>query len=150
MKGKAWRLLRKMRSDKTDIVEMLWWLTMLGCDCKDWNLPWGWPFLDLVGRGTHIHSLSVYMSVQACPPASRHIRAVQCSSYNSYPFMGRLYEWEPFNEGMGGSCHVFHIALVLDNITQGVRWCKHHSMSPVLAILMNVLSCQMLFSCLEI
>uniref|UniRef100_A0A8C8F6Y9 PLAC domain-containing protein n=1 Tax=Oncorhynchus tshawytscha TaxID=74940 RepID=A0A8C8F6Y9_ONCTS len=92
-----------MRSDKTDIVEMLRWLTMLGCDCKDWNLPWGrmWPFLDLVGRGTHIHSLSVYMSVQACPPASRHIRAVQCSSYNSYPFMGRLYEWEPFNEVSG-------------------------------------------------
>uniref|UniRef100_A0A8C8F5X6 PLAC domain-containing protein n=1 Tax=Oncorhynchus tshawytscha TaxID=74940 RepID=A0A8C8F5X6_ONCTS len=37
----------------------------------------------------------------ACPPASRHIRAVQCSSYNSYPFMGRLYEWEPFNEVSG-------------------------------------------------
>nr|XP_023999956.1 thrombospondin type-1 domain-containing protein 4-like [Salvelinus alpinus] len=37
----------------------------------------------------------------ACPPASRHIRAVQCSSYNSYHFMGRLYEWEPFNEVSG-------------------------------------------------
>uniref|UniRef100_A0A669F6P1 Thrombospondin type 1 domain containing 4 n=1 Tax=Oreochromis niloticus TaxID=8128 RepID=A0A669F6P1_ORENI len=35
---------------------------------------------------------------QACPPSSRHIRAVQCSSYNNQPFMGRLYEWEPFNE----------------------------------------------------
>ncbi|XP_035538094.1 thrombospondin type-1 domain-containing protein 4-like [Morone saxatilis] len=33
-----------------------------------------------------------------CPPSSRHIRAVQCSSYNNQPFMGRLYEWEPFNE----------------------------------------------------
>uniref|UniRef100_A0A8C7SM89 Thrombospondin type 1 domain containing 4 n=1 Tax=Oncorhynchus mykiss TaxID=8022 RepID=A0A8C7SM89_ONCMY len=67
--------------------------------------PEMWPCLDLVGRGTHTHSLSVclyvYMSVQACPPASRHIRAVQCSSYNSYPFMGRLYKWEPFNEVSG-------------------------------------------------
>ncbi|XP_063335441.1 thrombospondin type-1 domain-containing protein 4-like isoform X1 [Pelmatolapia mariae] len=34
----------------------------------------------------------------ACPPSSRHIRAGQCSSYNNQPFMGRLYEWEPFNE----------------------------------------------------
>uniref|UniRef100_A0A8C2WBV6 Thrombospondin type 1 domain containing 4 n=1 Tax=Cyclopterus lumpus TaxID=8103 RepID=A0A8C2WBV6_CYCLU len=34
----------------------------------------------------------------ACPPSSKHIRAVQCSSYNNRPFMGRLYEWEPFNE----------------------------------------------------
>ncbi|XP_060898248.1 thrombospondin type-1 domain-containing protein 4-like isoform X1 [Labrus mixtus] len=34
----------------------------------------------------------------ACHPSSRHIRAVQCSSYNNQPFMGRLYEWEPFNE----------------------------------------------------
>ncbi|XP_031704205.1 thrombospondin type-1 domain-containing protein 4 [Anarrhichthys ocellatus] len=37
----------------------------------------------------------------ACPPSSRHIRAVQCSSYNNRPFMGRLYEWEPFNEVPG-------------------------------------------------
>ncbi|KAM4602356.1 thrombospondin type-1 domain-containing protein 4 [Polymixia lowei] len=37
----------------------------------------------------------------ACPPSSRHIRAVQCSSYNKQPFMGRLYEWEPFNEVPG-------------------------------------------------
>ncbi|XP_049457802.1 thrombospondin type-1 domain-containing protein 4-like isoform X2 [Epinephelus fuscoguttatus] len=37
----------------------------------------------------------------ACPPSSRHIRAVQCSSYNNQPFMGRLYEWEPFNEVTG-------------------------------------------------
>ncbi|KAK2853521.1 hypothetical protein Q5P01_006182 [Channa striata] len=36
-----------------------------------------------------------------CPPSSRHIRAVQCSSYNNQPFMGRLYEWEPFNEVPG-------------------------------------------------
>ncbi|XP_055010812.1 thrombospondin type-1 domain-containing protein 4 [Boleophthalmus pectinirostris] len=34
----------------------------------------------------------------ACLPSSRTFRAVQCSSYNSKPFMGRLYEWEPFNE----------------------------------------------------
>ncbi|XP_034436976.1 thrombospondin type-1 domain-containing protein 4-like isoform X1 [Hippoglossus hippoglossus] len=37
----------------------------------------------------------------ACPPSSRNIRAVQCSSYNNRPFMGRLYEWEPFNEVPG-------------------------------------------------
>ncbi|XP_042343905.1 thrombospondin type-1 domain-containing protein 4-like [Plectropomus leopardus] len=37
----------------------------------------------------------------ACPQSSRHIRAVQCSSYNNQPFMGRLYEWEPFNEVPG-------------------------------------------------
>ncbi|XP_028999890.1 thrombospondin type-1 domain-containing protein 4-like [Betta splendens] len=37
----------------------------------------------------------------ACPSSSRHIRAVQCSSYNNQPFMGRLYEWEPFNEVPG-------------------------------------------------
>ncbi|XP_029945301.1 thrombospondin type-1 domain-containing protein 4 [Salarias fasciatus] len=37
----------------------------------------------------------------ACPPSSRPIRAVQCSSYNSQPFMGRIYEWEPFNEVPG-------------------------------------------------
>ncbi|XP_030649312.1 thrombospondin type-1 domain-containing protein 4 [Chanos chanos] len=36
-----------------------------------------------------------------CPAASRHIREIQCSSYNSRPFMGRLYEWEPFNEVPG-------------------------------------------------
>uniref|UniRef100_A0A8C6V216 Thrombospondin type 1 domain containing 4 n=1 Tax=Neogobius melanostomus TaxID=47308 RepID=A0A8C6V216_9GOBI len=34
----------------------------------------------------------------ACPPSSRGFRAVQCSSHNNKPFMGRLYEWEPFNE----------------------------------------------------
>ncbi|KAJ0001984.1 hypothetical protein NQD34_001780, partial [Periophthalmus magnuspinnatus] len=34
----------------------------------------------------------------ACLPSSSAFRAVQCSSYNSKPFMGRLYEWEPFNE----------------------------------------------------
>ncbi|XP_053721451.1 thrombospondin type-1 domain-containing protein 4-like [Synchiropus splendidus] len=34
----------------------------------------------------------------ACSPSSKHFRAVQCSSYNNQPFMGRLYEWEPFNE----------------------------------------------------
>ncbi|XP_048828716.1 thrombospondin type-1 domain-containing protein 4-like isoform X1 [Brienomyrus brachyistius] len=42
-----------------------------------------------------------------CPPASRGIREVQCSSYNSFPFMGRLYEWEPFNEVQGDqSCEL--------------------------------------------
>uniref|UniRef100_A0A8C6PYN8 Thrombospondin type 1 domain containing 4 n=1 Tax=Nothobranchius furzeri TaxID=105023 RepID=A0A8C6PYN8_NOTFU len=35
---------------------------------------------------------------QACPPPSKPIRAVQCSYYNNQPFMGRLYQWEPFNE----------------------------------------------------
>uniref|UniRef100_A0A8C6VYC7 Thrombospondin type 1 domain containing 4 n=1 Tax=Nothobranchius furzeri TaxID=105023 RepID=A0A8C6VYC7_NOTFU len=35
----------------------------------------------------------------ACPPPSKPIRAVQCSYYNNQPFMGRLYQWEPFNEG---------------------------------------------------
>ncbi|XP_026148771.1 thrombospondin type-1 domain-containing protein 4 [Mastacembelus armatus] len=37
----------------------------------------------------------------ACTPSSLHIRAVQCSSYNNQPFMGRLYDWEPFNEVPG-------------------------------------------------
>ncbi|XP_056135345.1 thrombospondin type-1 domain-containing protein 4-like [Lampris incognitus] len=40
-------------------------------------------------------------NTNACPPSSTHIRAVQCSSYNTQPFMGRLYEWEPFNEDPG-------------------------------------------------
>ncbi|CAM9102852.1 unnamed protein product [Lampetra planeri] len=40
-------------------------------------------------------------SRMVCPPSSRHIRAVQCSSYNTQPFMGRLYEWEPFTEVPG-------------------------------------------------
>ncbi|XP_062327135.1 thrombospondin type-1 domain-containing protein 4-like isoform X1 [Osmerus eperlanus] len=47
------------------------------------------------------HSQYRICNTNACPPASRHIRAVQCSSYNSQPFMGRLYEWEPFNEVPG-------------------------------------------------
>uniref|UniRef100_A0A3Q2ZHC6 Thrombospondin type 1 domain containing 4 n=1 Tax=Kryptolebias marmoratus TaxID=37003 RepID=A0A3Q2ZHC6_KRYMA len=38
---------------------------------------------------------------KACPPSSTHIRAVQCSSHNNQPFMGRLYKWEPFNEVPG-------------------------------------------------
>ncbi|XP_056268375.1 thrombospondin type-1 domain-containing protein 4 isoform X1 [Pseudoliparis swirei] len=46
--------------------------------------------------GEHAHSR--ICNSNACPPSSRHIRAVQCSSYNNRPFMGRLYEWEPFNE----------------------------------------------------
>ncbi|XP_043934406.1 thrombospondin type-1 domain-containing protein 4-like [Protopterus annectens] len=36
-----------------------------------------------------------------CPENSRNIREVQCSSYNSKPFMGQYYEWEPFNEVVG-------------------------------------------------
>ncbi|MCJ8733105.1 hypothetical protein PDJAM_G00219260 [Pangasius djambal] len=40
-------------------------------------------------------------STNPCPPASRNIRDIQCSSYNNHPFMGRLYEWEPFNEVPG-------------------------------------------------
>eukprot|EP00063_Salmo_salar_P007854 XP_013982689.1 PREDICTED: thrombospondin type-1 domain-containing protein 4-like [Salmo salar] len=47
------------------------------------------------------HNQYKICNTNACPPASRHIRVVQCSSYNSYPFMGRLYEWEPFNEVSG-------------------------------------------------
>ncbi|XP_015199263.2 thrombospondin type-1 domain-containing protein 4 [Lepisosteus oculatus] len=40
-------------------------------------------------------------NTNACPSSSRNIREVQCSSYNNKPFMGRLYEWEPFNEAQG-------------------------------------------------
>ncbi|KAM4749448.1 thrombospondin type-1 domain-containing protein 4 [Rhinophrynus dorsalis] len=36
-----------------------------------------------------------------CPGNNRGIREVQCSSYNNKPFMGRLYEWEPFAEEKG-------------------------------------------------
>ncbi|KAM9408517.1 thrombospondin type-1 domain-containing protein 4 [Pholidichthys leucotaenia] len=36
-----------------------------------------------------------------CPPSSRSVRAVQCSSHNDQPFMGRLYQWEPFSEVPG-------------------------------------------------
>ncbi|KAM9766168.1 thrombospondin type-1 domain-containing protein 4 isoform 2-T3 [Menidia menidia] len=46
--------------------------------------------------GEHAHHR--ICNSNACPPNSRHIRNVQCSSYNNQPFMGRLYEWEPFNE----------------------------------------------------
>ncbi|XP_039649904.1 thrombospondin type-1 domain-containing protein 4-like isoform X1 [Perca fluviatilis] len=49
--------------------------------------------------GEHVHYR--ICNSNACPPSSRHIRAVQCSSYNNQPFMGRLYEWEPFNEVPG-------------------------------------------------
>ncbi|CAB1339239.1 unnamed protein product [Coregonus sp. 'balchen'] len=61
--------------------------------------PFGRPYNPLstsscVGE----HNQYKICNTNACPPASRHIRAVQCSSYNSHPFMGRLYEWEPFNE----------------------------------------------------
>ncbi|KAM8895250.1 thrombospondin type-1 domain-containing protein 4 isoform 1-T1 [Spinachia spinachia] len=46
--------------------------------------------------GGHVHYR--ICNSNACPPSSRHIRAVQCSSYDNRPFMGRLYQWEPFNE----------------------------------------------------
>ncbi|XP_073474934.1 thrombospondin type-1 domain-containing protein 4 isoform X1 [Aquarana catesbeiana] len=38
---------------------------------------------------------------QLCPGNNRGTREVQCASYNNKPFMGRLYEWEPFSEGKG-------------------------------------------------
>ncbi|XP_061621469.1 thrombospondin type-1 domain-containing protein 4-like isoform X1 [Phyllopteryx taeniolatus] len=38
---------------------------------------------------------------KACPTSSKHIRAAQCSMHDKKPFMGRLYEWEPFNEVAG-------------------------------------------------
>ncbi|XP_061077229.1 thrombospondin type-1 domain-containing protein 4-like [Conger conger] len=40
-------------------------------------------------------------STHSCPPASPQIRVLQCSSYNNVPFMGRLYNWEPFIEVQG-------------------------------------------------
>uniref|UniRef100_A0A4W5KHH2 Thrombospondin type 1 domain containing 4 n=1 Tax=Hucho hucho TaxID=62062 RepID=A0A4W5KHH2_9TELE len=86
--------------------------------------PFGRPYNPLPTSCVGEHNQYKICNTDACPPASRHIRAVQCSSYNSYPFMGRLYEWEPFNEGMGGSRHVFHIAVVLDNIIQGDQRCE--------------------------
>ncbi|XP_041842873.1 thrombospondin type-1 domain-containing protein 4-like isoform X2 [Melanotaenia boesemani] len=46
--------------------------------------------------GEHVHHRICNSNV--CPPSSKHTRAVQCSSYNNQPFMGRLYEWEPFND----------------------------------------------------
>lgn len=46
--------------------------------------------------GEHVRYKSCTRS--ACPPSSRGFRAAQCSSYNNKPFMGRLYEWEPFIE----------------------------------------------------
>ncbi|KAI8477896.1 Thrombospondin type-1 domain-containing protein 4, partial [Branchiostoma belcheri] len=35
---------------------------------------------------------------QTCPPGTPDARAEQCTTYNSKPFMGRLYQWEPFLE----------------------------------------------------
>ncbi|XP_023809418.1 thrombospondin type-1 domain-containing protein 4 [Oryzias latipes] len=46
--------------------------------------------------GEHAHYRICHSN--ACPPSSGHIRVLQCSSFNKQPFMGRLYEWEPFNE----------------------------------------------------
>ncbi|XP_064192169.1 thrombospondin type-1 domain-containing protein 4-like isoform X1 [Anguilla rostrata] len=51
-------------------------------------------------------------NVNSCPPTSRSVREMQCSSYNNQPFMGRLYEWEPFNEGRGDqSCELNCLAI---------------------------------------
>ncbi|XP_064867242.1 thrombospondin type-1 domain-containing protein 4-like [Oncorhynchus nerka] len=63
--------------------------------------PFGLPYNPLPTSCVGEHNQYKICNTDACPPASRHIRAVQCSSYNSYPFMGRLYEWEPFNEVSG-------------------------------------------------
>ncbi|KAK7160003.1 hypothetical protein R3I93_007831 [Phoxinus phoxinus] len=38
----------------------------------------------------------------ACPSSSRPIRDVQCSSFNTQLFMGRLYQWEAFHDVSGG------------------------------------------------
>ncbi|XP_061879368.1 thrombospondin type-1 domain-containing protein 4-like [Entelurus aequoreus] len=56
------------------------------------------PTSSCTGEHTH-HRLC---SSNACAASSKHIRAVQCSSFNKQPFMGRLYDWEPFNEVGGG------------------------------------------------
>ncbi|KAJ8272288.1 hypothetical protein COCON_G00111470 [Conger conger] len=40
-------------------------------------------------------------NIDSCPPTSQSVRETQCSSYNNHPFMGRLYQWEPFNEVRG-------------------------------------------------
>uniref|UniRef100_A0AAY4CHA4 PLAC domain-containing protein n=1 Tax=Denticeps clupeoides TaxID=299321 RepID=A0AAY4CHA4_9TELE len=55
------------------------------------------PASSCAGTSTHYR----ICSSTPCSPSSRPIREVQCSSYNSRPFMGRLYEWEPFNEVPG-------------------------------------------------
>uniref|UniRef100_A0A8C1IUL0 Thrombospondin type 1 domain containing 4 n=1 Tax=Cyprinus carpio TaxID=7962 RepID=A0A8C1IUL0_CYPCA len=36
--------------------------------------------------------------ILACPSPSRPIRELQCSTFNTQPFMGRFYQWEPFND----------------------------------------------------
>ncbi|XP_066448617.1 thrombospondin type-1 domain-containing protein 4 isoform X1 [Eleutherodactylus coqui] len=41
-----------------------------------------------------------------CPGNNRGTREVQCASYNNKPFMGRLYEWEPFTEGNTLKCEL--------------------------------------------
>ncbi|XP_077119983.1 thrombospondin type-1 domain-containing protein 4 isoform X2 [Ranitomeya variabilis] len=41
-----------------------------------------------------------------CPGNNRGTREVQCASYNNKPFMGRLYEWEPFSEGNTLKCEL--------------------------------------------
>lgn len=87
---------------------------------------------------------------QACPPSNGHIRAAQCSSYNQKPFMGRLYEWEPFSDGRLCVCpntnpsaqshkprlttYLLSVHPLLSpsitNMSMSVLWCKH-SIPPV-------------------
>uniref|UniRef100_K7FQF5 ADAMTS like 4 n=1 Tax=Pelodiscus sinensis TaxID=13735 RepID=K7FQF5_PELSI len=40
---------------------------------------------------------------EPCPADQPDARAVQCAAFNSQEFMGRLYQWEPFTDGLGGS-----------------------------------------------
>nr|XP_057944637.1 thrombospondin type-1 domain-containing protein 4-like [Doryrhamphus excisus] len=58
------------------------------------------PLPTSVCTGEHAHRR--LCSTNACPASSKHIRAVQCSAYNKQPFMGRLYDWEPFHEVVDG------------------------------------------------
>ncbi|KAJ8398550.1 hypothetical protein AAFF_G00420780 [Aldrovandia affinis] len=50
---------------------------------------------------TGSHKQYKMCNIHSCPPNSRSVRETQCSSYNNHPFMGRLYQWEPFNEVRG-------------------------------------------------
>nr|XP_049574985.1 thrombospondin type-1 domain-containing protein 4 isoform X2 [Syngnathus scovelli]XP_049574987.1 thrombospondin type-1 domain-containing protein 4 isoform X2 [Syngnathus scovelli] len=55
------------------------------------------PASSCVGEGDR-HKICDH---KACPAFSKPIRAAQCSTHNKKPFMGNLYEWEPFNEVTG-------------------------------------------------
>lgn len=69
------------------------WTTVLRSGPEDWTQ------LGLCHGGKLMHVCVYLTQTQACPLSSKHTRAVQCSSYDNQPFMGRLYKWEPFNEG---------------------------------------------------